>query len=927
MAQLQQTSITGSIASTGSLIISGSEPVQLPLLNSGSGEIDLTTPYQLWFDSGDNYVKYHLKGSYKTGTWSGGGSLSCARYLLAGAGSNQTDSMIFGGLIAPSTYLSLTEEYNGTSFTGGGTLNTGRSHMDGAGTQNAGMTAGGYNGSVRSCTEEYDGSSWSVGGNLITARYNLGVTGTQNAGLAVGGQSPSIVSCTEEYNGSSWSSGGALATSRRGLGAGGTQNSAVVSGGSTPSVVGCTEEYNGSAFSAGSALNIARQNGKGAGACQHNYVVAGGATPTIVSCAELYDGTTFTVQNVLPFSVNNQGVGGNAVSSIFAGGNTPSGNQTTNYEWTRAYVPPFSCFLPGAWSAGGATIATGYSARAGIQNSYSSVAAYNDSDAHENYNGTSWSTKTNAPTGNVSRAGAGVDADNTVIFGGNSIATTIEWNGSSWATCGDMNVARYYHSGTGTQNDAGTVGGYNGAYRACHENYSGATWSTATALPTTAGFIGSAGSGADDNLVAGANGSSCSANAYQWNGSSWTTLPSMNVAKSTSQGNGATSNDAMMFGGSRETSPYSADRCTELWNGTSWSNDAEMLIGGSIGYSGGSGGTTTAGIAGPRYVYPSYVACVEEYDRTLVNLATYRCYIVNNSWSAGGDMIIGRGLFGSGGTPEAAIISGGSGPGIPAGSSCVEEYNGTTWAVGGNMPFSAEFGQTNGGTQNAFGAANFSSDTQEHIEYNGSSWSDSGATLINAHLGRQGNTDDQDLMIAMGGYSSNTNKTEEYNGSTWSEGGNLITARGLMYAGGTQNATISAGGYAGPPSNSSVTCVELYDGTAFSAATAIPIAKRSGGGFGAQNDFIVTGGVITPTAANVCTTYWNGSSWSALSDVPATLCYQGATSNQSTADGGLVMGGYPASSPVATYHWGGCTCVFSNLHCETRCLDATCTQI
>ena len=68
MAQLQQTSITGSIASTGSLIISGSEPVQLPLLNSGSGEIDLTTPYQLWFDSGDLNVKYHVKGSFIGGS-------------------------------------------------------------------------------------------------------------------------------------------------------------------------------------------------------------------------------------------------------------------------------------------------------------------------------------------------------------------------------------------------------------------------------------------------------------------------------------------------------------------------------------------------------------------------------------------------------------------------------------------------------------------------------------------------------------------------------------------------------------------------------------------------------------------------------------------------------------------------------------------
>ena len=86
MAQLLQTSITGSIASTGSLIISGSEPIQLPLLNSGSGEIDLTTPYQLWFDSGDNNVKYHVKGAYTDGKWTTSNNLLVARNGLAAAG-------------------------------------------------------------------------------------------------------------------------------------------------------------------------------------------------------------------------------------------------------------------------------------------------------------------------------------------------------------------------------------------------------------------------------------------------------------------------------------------------------------------------------------------------------------------------------------------------------------------------------------------------------------------------------------------------------------------------------------------------------------------------------------------------------------------------------------------------------------------------
>jgi hypothetical protein len=38
-----------------------------------------------------------------------------------------------------------------------------------------------------SVTEEYDGTSWTAGGNLGTARRRLAGAGTQTAGLAFGG--------------------------------------------------------------------------------------------------------------------------------------------------------------------------------------------------------------------------------------------------------------------------------------------------------------------------------------------------------------------------------------------------------------------------------------------------------------------------------------------------------------------------------------------------------------------------------------------------------------------------------------------------------------------------------------------------------------------------------------------------------------------
>ena len=126
------------------------------------------------------------------------------------------------------------------TWSAGGTMITARGYLAGAGTQNAGLAAGG--GAGVSCTEEYNGTSWSAGGALIIARYALAGAGTQNEGLVFGGYVAPSVSCTEEYNGTSWSAGGALATARYGMGDGGTQNAGLAFGGSVGG--DCTQEYN-----------------------------------------------------------------------------------------------------------------------------------------------------------------------------------------------------------------------------------------------------------------------------------------------------------------------------------------------------------------------------------------------------------------------------------------------------------------------------------------------------------------------------------------------------------------------------------------------------------------------------------------------------------------------------------------------------------
>ncbi len=119
-----------------------------------------------------------------------------------------------------------------------------RYDLAGCGTQSAGLSFGGRDTGNRNTTEEYNGTSWSAGGNLNTARRGLAGAGTQSLGISIGGRTTKEVGTTEEYNGTSWSAGGNLNTARYYLGACGADSTAGLSfGGYTSTYVATTEEY------------------------------------------------------------------------------------------------------------------------------------------------------------------------------------------------------------------------------------------------------------------------------------------------------------------------------------------------------------------------------------------------------------------------------------------------------------------------------------------------------------------------------------------------------------------------------------------------------------------------------------------------------------------------------------------------------------
>jgi len=276
--------------------------------------------------------------------WASGGAIpDSKRDGYVGSVGTQTAGLAFGGEpVNAETY-----EYNGSSWTSGGDLGTGRRTGTGVGTQTAAGTAGGNASagfSALSVYETYDGSSWSEGPDLNTARAGCAGAGTTTASLAFGGNTPTISATTEEYNGSSWSEQNDLPGARLYHTGGGTQTAAISVGGVTSTsapygVTATTFNYDGSSWTAGPALGIGRAL-SGAAGTQTAFMVIGGDTninphSTQTAC-EQFNGTAFSTTAPLGTGGQNfRGSGGTTSAAYEAGGFNPGGsNVATTEEFT-----------------------------------------------------------------------------------------------------------------------------------------------------------------------------------------------------------------------------------------------------------------------------------------------------------------------------------------------------------------------------------------------------------------------------------------------------------------------------------------------------------------------------------------------------------------------------------------------------------------
>jgi len=336
--------LTGAVSSSNITNASVTSVSSTPSIGGGFDKVasDPPSPTEgdIWFNTTSNTVKGYV---FAPAGWATGGNLSTARSGLGGFGI-QTAAVGVAGETGIGTYTNVAEEYNGSTWTAGGTSSTSRTALiAGAGTQTAGMIAGGYNGGNLNNTEEYNGSSWTNGGSLTrSATRYVTVSGTQTAGLGFGGFTPPGTNATEEYNGSSWTAGGSMNVSSHNRAGAGTQTASFAAG--KEPTGGESETYDGSSWTSITAMNTARQAGESAGDSTSGLVFGGNSpagVPVVGVNTESWDGTSWTTESNLNIARRNHGTAsqGSVTAALgFAGYSTANTAATEEYSGAGAQV-------------------------------------------------------------------------------------------------------------------------------------------------------------------------------------------------------------------------------------------------------------------------------------------------------------------------------------------------------------------------------------------------------------------------------------------------------------------------------------------------------------------------------------------------------------------------------------------------------------
>jgi hypothetical protein len=569
---------------------------------------------------------YASTETFDGSSWSEVNDLIAAGRGIGGSGTS-TATVAFGGHPTRNQY---TEEWNGTNWSEVNDMirsDFACQAADIGQSSEAAIAAGScttrtQNDSAGLCNEEWNGTNWATAGALIhQASQTGGGAGTANAGMTAGGfilpGYPGAHRCTQLWNGVNWSeSEAALPPSNfRGIlyGWGGSQNDAIITSGCSyqGGLFDTSYCYNGISWSAGSGvgtLSGANSAGvyrhKGAGTTVDNSFFAGGVVggaggntgAANVFCTDNgFASASFSHIEATRITASVDGM-----TNIPEPAGTISGSaqiaSSVSGSFNKGFEFSGEVRSLGGWSSGGEFPGnlkhTYHSAVWGTQNSAllgGGIGIYQAAvcDTYS-YNGTSWSD-TGANMNDSKGGYTGHGTENAALAAGGIQyrshifqylrINTEEWNGSAWSFTTNLphQLAFLNNQKGGTQNAALIAGGYTGngsvnqgsgseAYQKSNLDWDGLSFTIGAPMANergSGGFVGTINAGlAQGGIELALAGSTCT---EEWNGSAWSTAAASNFQTAFTQTVG-TSNNAMHI---TDTSSPVREPKSDFYNGVS----------------------------------------------------------------------------------------------------------------------------------------------------------------------------------------------------------------------------------------------------------------------------------------------------------------------------------------------------------------------
>lgn len=232
----------------------------------------------------------------------------------------------------------------------------------------------------------------------------------------------------------------------------------------------------------------------------------------------------------------------------------------------------------------------------------------------------------------------------------------------TWSAGSDVGYATYQPNAGGSQASAFAAGGGGTVNATCRE-WNGSAWSAGGNLLSvrTRCASGDAGNASDAVVTGGYTGSAGLKNAMTYNGTSWSWVGDMSVIR-WSHSTSGDSADAITLGGGNAGGKLDS---VESFNGSTWANAATYTF---AVLSPASGGDSSDAISTCGLNSTTYQSTCEVYN--------------GSSWTNKNSLSMARYEHGCGGCSSYAVAFGGRGPSI---MNSTEEYDGTSWATGGNL--------------------------------------------------------------------------------------------------------------------------------------------------------------------------------------------------------------------------------------------------